>query len=680
MIVSLETSGGFAMIGLRALLSASLAGAVPAVAAVPSETNRVLADIGVAPKSAAEVRMRCDRGLAAAERAKTALEAMPRGADKLAALRAYDDLYNLTFTLASGEAYLIQETNPDGAIRAAAEDCVKRGSTLATKIGMSRPIYERLQATQKAGVAPELRYMLTRQIDNYRRGGVDKDERTRRRIAALQDEITATNLELQKNIRDDIRIVKARPDELAMLPKDFLDTHKPGSDGLITLKTTAADFTPVIQYSSSEDLRKQMVTAWNNRAHPANDAVLKKLFAQRQELAGLLGFPSYAALDIANRMARDPGRTQKFIDEIAAAARPAGEKDAARMLARLRKDDPKVEQLGAWSTSYAAGLIRKEDYQVDPALVRQYFSYDKVQAGIFKLTEDLFQVRIRPWNTAVWSPDVQAFEMVENGKPIGRFYLDMHPRENKYTHAAMFPVRIGIKDRSLPVAALLANVPTGLLEHAHVETFLHEFGHLLHWMFAGQREWAAQNFAEVENDVTEAPSTLLEEWVWDYDTLSKFATNEAGEVIPRPLVAKMNAGRRFGQAFATMTQLGLSAASMNYYMFDMKDKDVGETFDRSYYKYALSRYPTGSNMASSFGHLGSYGASYYTYQWSEALAADLFSRFRKEGMRNPATAKAYRDLILAPGGSESMNVLAKRFLGRDWSVDSYRRELETSVK
>jgi thimet oligopeptidase len=195
-------------------------------------------------------------------------------------------------------------------------------------------------------------------------------------------------------------------------------------------------------------------------------------------------------------------------------------------------------------------------------------------------------------------------------------------------------------------------------------------------MFAGEREWAAQNFIEIENDVVEAPSTLLEEWVWDYDTLSKFATNEAGEVIPAPLVQKMNAGRRFGQAFGTMSQLGLAAAALDYYSIDMKNAGVTDTFNRAYNRYGLVPYPPESNLPASFGHLGGYGASYYTYQWSEALAADLLSRFRKEGLRNPATAKAYRDLILAPGGSDSMNVLAKRFLGREWSVDSYRRELE----
>jgi thimet oligopeptidase len=379
-------------------------------------------------------------------------------------------------------------------------------------------------------------------------------------------------------------------------------------------------------------------------------------------------------------MARDPARTQKFIDEIAAVARPIGETEAARLLARLRKDDPSLGRLGSWDTGHAGMLIRKEDYAVDSAVVRQYFAFPKVRDGIFGLTEDLFGVDIRPWSTDVWSPEVGAYEVVEGGKVIGRFYLDMHPRDNKFTHAAMFPIRIGVKDRQVPVAALLTNFPTGLMEHGQVETFLHEFGHLIHWIFAGQQPFAAQNFGEIENDVIETPSTLLEEWVWDYDTLAKFATDAKGNVIPSDLVAKMVAARKFARAFNTMDQLGSAASALDYYTNPLGDSDVTARYDAVTGRYSLAASPEGHHSPSSWGHLGGYGASYYTYQWSEALAADLLSRFRAAGLRDGVTAKAYRQMILAPGGSDSMNVLARNFLGRDWSVESYRKELESGAE
>ena len=589
---------------------------------------------------------------------------------------AYDDLYNLVGTASFAEPQLIKETNSDPAIRKAAEECTQKTSDAAIGVGMSRSIYERLQSAEKQGVAPGQRYMLARQIDGYRRAGVDRDEATRKRIADLLKAITDTSLEFDRNIGSDASVVKASPQDLAGLPQDFIDAHPPGGDGLVTIKMTGAEISPVLRYAKSSTLRNKVMTSWQNRAHPANEAVLKKLFAQRAELAQLLGYATFAEYDIANKMAKDPARTQKFIDEIATAARPIGEQEAARLLARLRKDDPALARLGSWDSGYAGMLIRKEDFAVDSAVVRQYFAFGKVRDGIFGLTEDLFGVDIRPWATDVWSPEVGAYEMVEDGKVIGRFYLDMHPRQNKFTHAAMFPIRVGVKDRQVPVAALITNFPTGLMEHGQVETFLHEFGHLIHWIFAGQQPFAAQNFGEIENDVIETPSTLLEEWVWDYDTLAKFATDSDGKVIPRDLVDKMVAARNFGRAFGTMDQLGLSAAALDYYTTPLGETDVTSRFDAIYGRYSLSARPEGHHSPASWGHLGGYGASYYTYQWSEALAADLLSRFRAAGLRDTQTAGAYRQMILAPGGSDSMNVLARQFLGRDWSVDSYRRELE----
>ena len=523
---------------------------------------------------------------------------------------------------------------------------------------------------------PSCAYTVQRQLDNYRRSGVDRDDATRKRIADLQEVITATTLEFERNIADDKRTVSARPEELAGLPQDYITAHAPEADGQVRITMAYPDVFPVSRYSMSADLRKRLRTAFQSRAYPVNDAVLSRLFTQRAELATLLGYKNYAEFDLANRMAQSPVRARAFLDDIAAAARPTAKADAARMLARLQKDDPSVNTLGAWSTSYAAALIRKEDYAVDPQLIRQYLRYDKVEKGILTLIQDLFQVEIRPWQTPVWHPDVKTFELVERGNVIGRFYLDMHPREGKFTHAQMSPVRIGIQGRAVPVAILECNFPEGLMEHSDVVVFLHEFGHLIHWLFAGQRPLAAQNFSEIENDVIEAPSQLLEEWVWDYPTLKTFATNDAGEPIPEDLVRKMNAGRRFAEAFGVMGQLGLSVVSLDYYSTDMRGKDLTRAYDTAYNRYALAPEPEGAHPQDSFGHLGGYGAAYYTYQWSKALASDLLSQFRAAGLRDRGTAQRYREQILAPGGSASMNTLAKSFLGRDWSVDAYRRELE----
>ena len=638
-------------------------------------SDAAIGPISLAPKTAQEVTDQCDARLAALKTLRAGLEAMPLTADAARLIAVYDDVYNLTFTTAY-EPSVITETHPDQAVRKAGEDCVQRARAQRVELSMSKPIYRLLQAAQKQGVEPNLKYMLDRQLDNYRRAGVDKDDATRQRIAELQGRITAASLEFNTTISADKRKVAARAGELAGLPEDWLKTHPADAQGIVQIGMARPEIVAILHYAESADLRKRVMTAFYSRAYPANDAVLKRLIADRAELAKLLGYDSYAHYDLANRMARDPKRVYAFLDEVAAVARPVGQAEAARMVARLRKDDPSLQALGIWSPPYASTLIRKEDYDFDPAVVRQYFHFDKVQAGIHQLTEDLFDLEIRPWATDIWHADVKPFEMVENGKVIGRFYLDMHPRDGKFNHIRMAPVRIGIKDRVVPTVVLETNFPDGAMEHGDVENYLHEFGHLLHWIFSGQRPYAAQNTFGLEWDVLEAPALLFEEWVWDYDTLSRFAANAKGETIPAALVEKMNFGRYFPKAFDAMTELGLAAVSLGYYSNDTAGADLTRTYHDLYGRYGLAAFPEGSHPQTSFDHLTGYGASVYTYQWSKALAIDLMSRFRAAGLRDTATAKAYRDMILAPGGSDSMNVLARNFLGRDWSVDSYRRELE----
>ncbi len=637
--------------------------------------DALLAKIILTPQNAAEVTQMCEVRLATAQSMRSELEAMSLTADPKILFAAYDDLYNVLMNTAYTEASLVQQVNDDEKIRKAGADCQELGGKAITAMFQSRPLFERLKVVEAANSDPAMKWTLARQVDNFRRGGVDKSDEARAKIGALQDAITATSIEFDQNIAKDVRYFEVTPAELAGLPSDFTSQYKPNDKGKISLPLTGATLSPILKYAENSDLRKRILVEFDNRAYPTNEPVLARLIAQRSDFAKAMGYDNYAAYDYANRMAKNPATVKAFMDDIAAAARPIAEQEKTRMLARLQKDDPTLTQLNQWDTSRAGGLIRTEEYSVDPKIVRQYFRYDKVRDGIFKLTEDLFGVQIRPWNAPLWSNKAEAYEMVENDKVIGRFYLDMHPRDGKYTHAAMFPVRLGIKDREIPVAALVTNFPDGLMEHGQVETYLHEFGHLIHWLFAGQVNYATQNFSEIENDVIEAPSTMLEEWVWDYDTLKTFATNDKGEVIPEELVKKMNAGRAFGNAFGTMNGLGYTSVSYDFYTLPMAGKDLTEVENAATAKYSLMAPVPNTHSFASFGHLSGYAASYYTYEWSTALAKDLFSRFRSEGLRNTKVADAYRQQILAPGGTASMNDLALAFLGRDWSVDAYREEL-----
>jgi thimet oligopeptidase len=333
-----------------------------------------------------------------------------------------------------------------------------------------------------------------------------------------------------------------------------------------------------------------------------------------------------------------------------------------------------------WSTGFLSQLIRKEQYDVDPQEVRQYFAYNNVRDGILQLTHDLFGVEIRRWETPLWAPGVEAYEMYDGGRLIGRFYMDNHPRPGKYNHANVIPIRYGLTDRAVPVGILVCNFPTGdhstgLMEHRDVETFLHEYGHLLHVIFSGRQRWGQANMSNLEWDFIEAPSQMLENWVWDYETLRHFAVNAQGQPIPQALVQRMNRARGFAEAFGDKRQLGLAAASLAYHMRAPGDSDLTETYRTAYNAYSPVPMPGGLHPQDSFGHLTGYSAIYYTYMWSKSISTDLFTGFERAGLRDQATARRYRELVLARGSSRPAAILVSDFLGRPLSLDAYRARL-----
>jgi thimet oligopeptidase len=300
------------------------------------------------------------------------------------------------------------------------------------------------------------------------------------------------------------------------------------------------------------------------------------------------------------------------------------------------------------------------------------------------LTEDLFQVDIRPWDTPVWHEDVDAYEMfAPDGQLIGQFYLDSHPRPGKYTHANMIPLFPGVEGSAVPLGALVMNLPdgdhtTGLMEHSQVTTFLHEFGHLLHGLFSGTQPWFGQNMLNIEWDFVEAPSQMLENWVYDYDTLARFAVNAEGQTIPRELVASMNRARQFNVGMGDMTQLGYSNISLQFHQNPVP-ADLGVATRGWLDRYAMIQTPDYVQMQSAFSHLDGYSAFYYTYRWSKVIADDLFQQFSAAGLRDPATAMRYRETVLAPGGRRPANEIVEQFLGREISLDAYRATLEPAA-
>ncbi|HEU0098135.1 MAG TPA: M3 family metallopeptidase [Allosphingosinicella sp.] len=666
--------------GLTLLAGAAL---VALTGAAPDPRTRsldsFLAATHLDPKSPAEFAAACDAYLARASAIRADLEKESGPARIETTFRKFDNLA-LVLGSASGDAGVVTQTNLDPATRDAARSCSQKIDALGTEISLSKPIYARLKAIDPKGAAADTRFVLDRAIGQYERAGVGEDDSTRAKIKALQDRISENSIAFERNIADGRKEVTATPAELAGLPADYVAAHRPGPDGKVRITTDYPDLGPVMSYASDEGLRRRLFEANLQRAWPANDELLRKVFADRAELAALLGRPNYATLITEDKMIGSPANASKFLDEIAGVVDAPAKRDLGKMLARLKAIDPSAKTVPAWSTGYLSQLIRKEQYAVDPQEVRQYFAYDNVRDGILKLTQDLFGVQIRKWDTPLWAPGVEAYEMVEGGKVIGRFYMDNHPREGKYTHANVIPIRAGLTGRHLPVGILVCNFPagdhkTGLMEHRDVETFLHEFGHLLHLVFAGRQQWAQQGPFGLEWDFVEAPSQMLENWVWDYDTLKSFAVDAKGEPIPKTLVERMNRARGFTEAFGDARQLGLSSASLAYHLSPPGEADLSGIYRAAYDRYSPIPMPEGLHPQASFGHLTGYSAIYYTYMWSKTISTDLFTRFEREGLRNPATARRYRQMVLAPGSSKPAATLVSDFLGRPLSLDAYKARL-----
>ncbi|MEQ8955172.1 MAG: M3 family metallopeptidase, partial [Gammaproteobacteria bacterium] len=551
---------------------------------------------------------------------------------------------------------------------------------LFSRIGLSRPLYDQLEKVDVDNLGPIDQRYLEKMREDFELAGVNQDEATRQRIEILNEEMVKIGQAFNRNIREDVRAVEVAPQRLAGLPQDYIDAHAPNEEGMVVITTNYPDYLPVMQYAEDDDLRLELYKVFRQRGYPANKEVLENLLAKRYELANLIGFENYAQYVTSDKMIGSADNAADFIERVNEIAKPRAAEDYQVLLERLRQDDQDAAVVGDWQKTYLEELIKNEVYQLDSQEIRQYFSYEKVRDGIFGLVETMFEVEITPWETDTWHPSVETWQILDGGELIGQFYLDMHPRDGKYNHAAQFGVREGVQGLQTPIAALVCNFPggdgsAGLMEHSQVETFLHEFGHLLHTIFGGHQPRLSLSGVNTERDFVEAPSQMLEEWVWDSDTLKTFAEDGSGEVIPDVLIEKMRAARDFGRGLWTRHQMFYAALSLNYYNRPPTEVDLDQMMQDLQAEYSPFPYVPETHFYTSFGHLDGYSAIYYTYMWSLVIATDMFSEFEREGLRNPEVAQRYREHVLAPGGSKDAAELVADFLGRPYSFEAFENLL-----
>ena len=635
--------------------------------------------------SVEQVQAACRQGIDRAEALRATLK------DKAAAtvdgtLRPYNEMLG-AIDGTSGIMSLIGNVHPEKPVREAAEACERDVLKLENDINLDRGLYEAVSGVDGAELDAHAKRFVFKVMREFRRAGVDKDEATRTKLKALHEQMVEVGQTFSRNIREDVRTIHIDSAEaLAGLPDDFIKAHAPGEDGKIAITTNYPDYFPVQRYAHSEALRRKLVDTFHNRGYPANEEWLKKLLDLRKEYASALGYDDWAEYMAEDKMVKKAAVIEKFIDDVAKIARPRMERDLEVLLKRKQKDSPEAKAIELWDRFYFVDRVRAEQYGFDARTVRPYFEYGRVTAGLMALYGELFGLRFEKNDeTPVWHESVTAYDMFSGDTRIARFYLDMHPRDGKYGHAAMFPLKTGLTDGPIPVGALVCNFPDpsanedpALMEHQQVVTYFHEFGHLIHHLLARGSKWVNLSGIRVEWDFVEAPSQLLEEWAWDPAVLARFAKHiETDEPISADVVAKMRASSEFGKGVHIMRQVFYTALSYHLHATDPAKVDLLQFMKNMQARYMPYPYVDGTHTYASFGHLEGYSSMYYTYQWSLVLAKDIFTRFAKAGLLDTATAQEYREKILMPGGSVDADELVESFLGRPQNLEAYRTWLES---
>ncbi|MGL5986689.1 MAG: M3 family metallopeptidase, partial [Burkholderiales bacterium] len=452
-------------------------------------------------------------------------------------------------------------------------------------------------------------------------------------------------------------------------------------------------YLPVMQYCDRRELREQLYRAYVTRASefgPAerdNSPLIDKILSLRAEEAALLGYPNYAAVSLATKMAESPAQVLQFLREMGSKSRPFAQRDWQE-LCEFARSQLGIEQLQAWDVAYASEKLRLARYAFSDNDVKQYFPEPVVLDGLFKLLEILFQLHIKPEATEVWHPDVRFFRIEQaDGTLVGQFYLDLYARQGKRGGAWMDDAITRSRNGAVvkhPVAYMVCNFPgpvgdkPALFSHDDVITLFHEFGHGLHHMLTRVEDRQASGINAVEWDAVELPSQFMENYCWEWDVLFHMTRHiDTGQPLPRELFDKMIAAKNFqaGMMFVRQLEFALFDMEIHGDFIPGPGRSVQQVLDQVRSEVAVSIPPAFNRFANSFSHIfaGGYAAGYYSYKWAEVLSADAYAAFEEAGVLSPAMGKRFWDEILAVGGSRPALESFRAFRGREPEIDALLR-------
>lgn len=613
--------------------------------------------------------------------------------DDLRTLTTYNEMER-QLDQAVSLASLMSETHPDKAIRDEAETCDQDVHKFITDLSLNRELYNLFGAIDRSKLDALAKRLVDKTLRDFRRSGVDKDEATRQKIKAIQEELVKIGQDFSRNIREDVRSIQIDKALLKGMPQDFIDAHKPDASGKVTITTDYPDYIPFMNYAESAGARQEIWMKYMNRAYPKNESVLNEMIKKRHELAQLLGYASHADYVVEDKMIKTSKNVSDFIEKISDMAKSSADRDYNELLKEKQRTDASATQVFGYERAFLEEKYKHRVFNFDSQSVRPYFRFEKVRDGLLALTSELFGIQFKRVEDAkLWHASVEAFDVFEGAnprggqKPLGRIYLDLHPRENKFKHAAQFTVRSGVLGEQLPEGALVCNFADpsvsqpALMDHDQVVTFFHEFGHLLHHILGGHQKWITFSGVATEWDFVEAPSQFFEEWAWDVGVLQRFAKHfETGEPIPADLVKRMRAAEEFGKGLNARTQMFYASLSLNYYLKDPASFNTIELLKDLQKKFSKFPYVEGTYFNMNFGHLEGYSAMYYTYMWSQVIAKDLLTPFKKAGLMSHEVAKRYRNSVLDAGGSKDAADLVSDFLGRPYSFDAFKQWLDAGIQ
>ena len=613
---------------------------------------------------------RGEQQLARARALVDTLKAVPP-TDALGVLRVWNDA-QIALSNAASVGSLFAEIHPDKVVRDRAEAVAQEVQKLDTDLGLDTDLYAVLAGLDASGLDADASRVLERTLRDFRRSGVDRDEATRDRLRELSERAILLSQEFSKNIRENVRSIRVTTDRLAGMPHDWVEAHPVDADGLVTVTTDYPDVVPFRTFAHDADARRELTTEFLTIAWPANDRVLRDIFAVRREHAALLGYDTWADYDAEVKMIGNGKAIAEFIDRITELSADSAERDKGVLVERMRDDRPEAADIDTADVLYYAELVRKEQLAVDARKVRTYFPFEQVRQGLLDVTGRLFGLEWTPVereDAGTWHEDVATYDVSFEGERIGRIHLDLHPRDGKYKHAAQFDLVRGVAGIQLPEGVLVCNFNRGLMEHDEVVTLFHEFGHLVHHVLAGRTDWVRFSGVATEWDFVEAPSQMLEEWAWDPDVLATFARDADGRTIPVELVEAMRRADDFGKGYNARTQMFYAALSYDFHV--RETDDLTARLRELMARYSVFPYIEGTHMHCAFGHLDGYSSAYYTYMWSLVIAKDMFSAFDRADLFDPEVAGAYRDKVLAQGGRRDAADLVEDFLGRPYTFDAY---------